>query len=505
MNYDFFNKQFEATDILPHKIAVAGSDTDLTWAEMAQKVAALSAIFSALEIPHGHPVLIYGHKEHLFPVAILACIHCGVTYIPVDKIYPTERIKKIVALTQTQILINCTDEALALDFEVVIDKTLTFQTTKKLDFSGKIYTAAVPIGDILQYIMFTSGSTGEPKGVQITYRSVLTFLGWSRKDFGFTPNDVFMNQAPFTFDVSLCDVLNSFSLGGTLVLSAIETVKVQADFLARIKKYKCSVWVSTPSFIFLFLRHPDFTTKNLPNLRSFIFMGEELPSRTCSILHKNFAQAKTYNAYGPTEATIVTTLVEITPALLARFPALPIGYPMPGCELWIEKVQPTDPTGELVIVGEHVSIGYFQRPDLNGEKFFVRNGQRAFRTGDIAYYEDGMVFYLGRNDDQVKFNGFRIELNEISNVLCEHAAVHDAVAVALRRNNEVKKLIAFVILKDKNMDIDSNTEFKNFLSKKLPYYMLPSDFVLLPDFEYTASHKIDKNKLTENYLAGLGA
>jgi D-alanine--poly(phosphoribitol) ligase subunit 1 len=497
MRYDFHHRQFTETGIDPDKLAVAGSDLDISWQTLKNKVEAFSAAFQSIGIPAGHPVIIYGHKEHLFAAAILACMHSGTPYIPIDKVYPADRIKKIIEKTGSQVLINCSDDELKIDFPITINALLEIKQNAVPDYTNRTYHFPE---DPLQYIMFTSGSTGEPKGVQITRNSVLTFVDWATKDFGFSSADVFMNQAPFTFDVSLCDLLNAFALGGTLVLNATGIVKDQQKFIDRIAGYKCTVWTSTPSFAFLFLRHPEFKNTTLPSLNTFLFMGEELPGRTCSILKTNFNSARVLNAYGPTEATIVTTLVEITEDIIKQYPSLPIGYPMPASELLIEKADPAAKEGELVIVGDHVSIGYFKNGEFNQQKFFLHNGKRAFKTGDLAYYENNMVFYLGRNDDQVKMHGFRIELNEISNVICKHELIADAVTVPLKRNNEVKKIISFVTVKNNIEQASLKEQLIPFLEKALPYYMIPGDVVIVTEFPHSVSHKIDKNKLVEEYV-----
>jgi D-alanine--poly(phosphoribitol) ligase subunit 1 len=497
MKYDFQNETFVEPDKNPEKIAIAGSDKEISWVELSKLTKQLSTLFSTLQIPKGQPILIYGHKEAFFPISMLACMHSGLPYIPIDKIYPSERIKKIIETTGAQILVNCSDVKLDLDIAISISSRLEVQRFFEPVYSGNWVEE---LENRLFYIMFTSGSTGEPKGVQIARNSVLAFIKWANKDFGFSEKDVFLNQAPFTFDVSLCDVLNAFSLGGTLVLNSTEIVKEAELFFARIQKYKCSVWTSTPSFAYLFLRHQQFTIENLSSLHTFLFMGEELPNRSVGILKTNFPNARMLNAYGPTEATIVTTLLEISKEHLSEFSSLPIGYAMPGSTLLLEKLNPNDKEGELVIVGEHVSLGYFKKEELNAEKFFIHKEQRAFRTGDLAYHENGLYFYLGRNDDQIKMNGFRIELNEISNVLCRVPGILDSVTVALKRNKEVKKIISFVLLKNPLSKEEVLSNSKSYLEKTLPYYMIPGDFVEVAEFPYSSSHKIDKNKLIESYL-----
>jgi D-alanine--poly(phosphoribitol) ligase subunit 1 len=502
MKYDFHNKNFSDITVNPHKLAVSGSDSDIDWLSLKTKVEYLSGALHKLHIPQGHPVIIYGHKEYTFAVAILACIHASVTYVPIDIIYPVERIKKIVDITQAQVIINCSGKKVDINFAIEIDSEFKLKINHTSTFPENIEHFAE---DPLQYIMFTSGSTGEPKGVQITKNSTLKFIDWASKDFGFNETDVFMNQAPFTFDVSLCDLFNAFALGGSLILNSNEIVKDQDAFIARLKKYHCSIWTSTPSFAFLFLRHSELNSENIPSLRTFLFMGEELPLRTCTQLKSKFPNAEIMNAYGPTEATIVTTLVKINQGIINKYHSIPIGYPMPESELLILKDNDEQKEGELVICGDHVSIGYYKNKDFNQSKFYIHNGKRAFKTGDLAYYKDGLLFFLGRNDNQVKLHGFRIELNEISNEICKNTAITDAITLPLKRNNEIKKLVTFVKIKERENFEQVKESLFSHLEKVLPYYMIPSDILIVEDFPYNTSHKIDNNKLIENYLKTLNS
>ena len=497
MRYEFNEKQFVEQDINSDKLAIAGSDCEISWFSLQVMTERLTCILKGLNISKGCPIIIYGHKEALFPVAILSCIHSSTTYIPIDKIYPIERIKKIIEITGAQVIIQCSETIPNIDIPVLIKPNLDVTNQGEIDNKNEYNDFGE---EILQYIMFTSGSTGEPKGVQITYSSILNFVNWASRAFNLSSKDVFMNQAPFTFDVSLCDIINSFRLGSTLVLSSTDMIKDQDFFLERLYRYKCSVWTSTPSFVYMFLRNQRFNSQSIPSLTTFIFMGEDLPNRTCSKIRTIFNQSKIFNAYGPTEATIVTTLVEIDDNVIKNYPLLPIGYPKDDSILLIEKQNPNDKEGELIIVGDNVSIGYFKDATLSKEKFFIHNGQRAYKTGDLAYYENDMLFCVGRNDDQIKMHGFRIELNEISMVICENNLVTDAITVALKRNNEVKKIISFVILEENITKENLISQLTPFLEKKLPYYMIPGDIDIVKEFPYNISHKIDKNKLIDNYL-----
>jgi D-alanine--poly(phosphoribitol) ligase subunit 1 len=498
MNYNFQLKQFVALHESPEKIAISASNENISWQQLKNKVEELSVVFQTLSIPANHPIIIYGHKESLFPIAMLACIHSGIAYIPVDTIYPVERIQHIISKTGAQIIINCSNSILDIKIPIVINNQLIVKTNFSIDYTGKIYPVE---DDLLQYIIFTSGSTGEPKGVQITYKSLLSFINWAQQDFDIHSSDVIMSQALFSFDLSMWDFAVCLSAGATLVMISSELIKNQDVFINHIAKYKCTVWTSTPSFAFLFLRNPSFNSEKLPSLKRFYLMGEMLPSKTVISLKQLFGNnAKVFNAYGPTETTIITSLVEITEEILSKYTLLPIGYPMPGSELIIEKESSKNKEGELIISGNHVSIGYFKNEELNNRKFFIHEGKRAFKSGDIVYLENGLLFFIGRNDDQIKMHGFRIELDEISNTIRKNSFVADAVTVPLKRNNEVKKLVSFILVSSQEEPLFLKQQLSNFLSGLLPYYMVPSDIVIVNAFPFTSNHKIDKNKLISDYL-----
>jgi D-alanine--poly(phosphoribitol) ligase subunit 1 len=502
MKYNFYKNSFEETGKNKDKIVISGSDKDITWEQLKLKVQQLKEILKKIKVPQGHPVIIYGHKEHFFTVAILTLINSNIPYIPVDKIYPFERLKKIADITGSQIIINCGEYNLNIDIPIEIDYNFTVKKNKEPCYSNKIYGDSC---DPLRYIMFTSGSTGEPKGVQINNSSILSFIHWIKKDYHFTANDVFMNQSPFTFDVSLYDLLSAMMLGATVLLINTEISKLPDKLFKKLRDYHCSIWTSTPSFVYLYLREKDFISNYLSKLKTFLFAGEDIPPRTVKILKEKFPDAKIYNAYGPTEATVTTTLIEITDDILNNYQLLPIGYPKRDSEILIDIQGDEKKTGEILIIGDHVSTGYFKNDDLNKKKFFTHMGKRGFRTGDLGYYENGMIFFTGRNDDQVKFHGYRIELGEINTVIRNLDFIEDAVTVPLKRGNEVKRIITFVIIKQEYENIKSDLKNKiiHDIINKVPPYMIPGDIKCVKIFPVNINHKIDKLKLAEMYRSNI--
>jgi D-alanine--poly(phosphoribitol) ligase subunit 1 len=313
--------------------------------------------------------------------------------------------------------------------------------------------------------------------------------------FGFTENDVFINIALFSFDLSVYELLTFAKIGATLLLSDKSSTENPDLFLTRVKKFGGTVWVSTPSFSFLYSRIENSPVQN--QVKFFLFCGEMLPNVLAKQLKENYPNTIIYNTYGPTEATVATTLVEITQEIIEKYNPLPVGFPKQESEILIEE-------NEIIIVGKNVSLGYLNRPELNEEKFVTRKNLRAFKTGDNGYFEDGMLFCKGRNDDQVKLHGFRIELNEITAKINEIDFIQMSETIALRRNEEVKKIVSLVELKS-NFAVkevhDIKNEIFNFLKNSLPYYMIPSDIKVIEKIPLNQNGKSDKKALEKIYLA----
>ena len=475
MRFDLELLDFVECDKEFNKIAVSGSDKDLTWNEFKNEVENFKTKLLEFNLPKGHPVVIYGHKEASFIVSAVACMSLGFPYIPVDTIYPQERLNKIVNVVNSAVVINTIED--------------------KIDFNIEKVSTEYFYEDPIIYIIFTSGSTGEPKGVQITRDSILDFAKWLEKDFNFNSNNIFMNQAPFSFDLSVYELMGFLLFGGTIVLNSREIIETHLEYIERLKKYSCNTWVSTPSFITRFLLSSEFTTQNLENLTTFLFCGEVLTSMTAKRILNNFPNSKVLNTYGPTEATVATTIVDITPEIIEKYSKnLLVGFVKENTTINLLDID-SENIGEMEIVGDNVSIGYFKNEELNKQKFESKYEKRSFRTGDFGYFEDGMLFFANRKDELIKLHGFRIELGEIDKEFTSNKAVIESITIPLKRGSEVMKLITFIITKD---EIEIN-ELKEEISKTLPYYMIPSDIIKLDKFPYNNNHKIDKNELINIY------
>lgn len=502
MRFNIITARFEEEDLAPEKWAIHGSDRSLTWEQFRREVHATAELIAGLNLPAGAPVAIRGHKEAGVVVAMAACMMQNHPYIPLDIMIPEDRVRRIFGIAGVQLLVDCSDVPLETELT-------TLQDNGTLKHGKAMGTGNTPFrpDDPLRYIIFTSGSTGDPKGVCISRSAAAAFLHWTAADFGFNADDVFINQAPFSFDLSVYELFTSLHTGGTLLLNDAETANDSQRFIQRINDHKGSVWVSTPTFAYLYLTEPAFHAERLPTIRTFLFCGEALPKMTAKRLLERFPGARVLNTYGPTEATVATSLVNVTAEVLDKYTDMPVGAAMRGSQL-ITRTDDGAPAtkespGEILIIGDNVSTGYLANDALNAEKFFVENGKRGFRTGDYGWIEDGLLFFNGRRDEQVKLNGFRIELGDITAQMLAVDGVADAIALPLRSGGAVKRIVGFV----RPMAGRNNTELRNAIllqiGKELPHYMIPGDIAFVEAFPVNNNHKTDRKALIDGYLAQL--
>lgn len=494
MRFNLHSLHFEQEQTGTNKLAFAGSNGDVSWSDFRKEVDRFRKIIKDANIVKDSPVIVYGHKEVQMPAAIAALLMEGHPYIPADVVMPMDRIAYMAQSAGAMLTINCSAQAI----EPVTP--VTFQQNQLQVSQQKHSAAPQQFDEKVAYMIFTSGSTGTPKGVVIPLSALHPFTTWIQTDFLVSENTVFMNQAPFSFDLSLVELYGTLTTGCSCILNSYDIVKQPDAFMQRLKKYGCNYWHSTPSFAFSQITIPQFSEAYLSDIKTFVFIGEELTSRVLSKIRGKFPSARFFNAYGPSEATYATTLVCIDTQIEKEFASsLPIGYACPHSEITLDNMTETE--GEIVIHGPHVSLGYLNRPDLNETKFGInKKGGRFFRTGDYGYKKDDLLFFNGRKDEQVKLNGYRIEINEINFCLEKHTKVIEAITVPLKAGAQVKRIISFVKHEDAS-PFDAN-ELKSFLADQLPAYMVPSEIIRVKDFPYSSNHKIDKNQLITAYSNG---
>lgn len=499
----------------PERIAyTVESETDagyicssLTWKEL-EKYSNSIAFFLMNHLKTNSPIVVFGHKDPMMIVAFLGCVKSGRAYVPVDSSFPERRVKDIIQAVDPEVVISI-DQLLVTDIQAQI---ITKENIKTIidTYSAESESSNYVSGEDVFYIIFTSGSTGTPKGVQITSDCLDNFVNWVITLGDNYMNDeghhTFINQAPFSFDLSVFDLYLTLYSGGTEYAIS----KTMQNDMDKVYDYlgasNADVWVSTPSFAEIALADSKFNESLLPNMKLFLFCGETLTNQTVEKLHAAFPKAEVINTYGPTESTVAMTSVLVTDELCNKYNPLPIGVSKPGTTVYIMdeegNVLPEGEKGEIVIVGDTVSTGYWKNSEKNAEVFGTREvdgvNYRMYHTHDKGYYSDGMLFYCGRIDLQIKLHGYRIEIEDIESNILAVLNVERVVVMPEYNNGEVVNLIAYVVPHEMpDSALKERKRIREELKRRIPEYMIPKKFVFKNSLPVTTNGKVDRKKLEE--------
>ncbi|WP_085585741.1 non-ribosomal peptide synthetase [Thalassospira mesophila] len=427
-------------------------------------------------------------------VAVLAVLKAGGAYVPLDPQYPPARLEYIIQDAGIELLI-CKGPHVQINGRVLD----LLENQDAIDQCLADNPAIASTADHLAYVIYTSGSTGKPKGVMINQFSVVNTIHAFNHIYKTTESDRVLQQASFSFDVSVGEIFPIICRGGTLVMttkSVILDPDLYADFLSE---HQITIFGGTPSVL------SRLRLDEMPKLRLIFSGGEALALNNVAQL---LARAQLVNGYGPTETTIGATAYRLGSD--NNFPkgAVPIGKPVPNYQMYVVnddmQLLPIGSPGELCIGGVGVARGYLNNPDLTAEKFveLVVNGQpqRVYKSGDkVRWLNDGNLEYLGRIDNQVKLRGFRIELGEIEAVLCKHPLVETAAVVVVEENND-KRLAAYVTTKEGRQL--TRLTLRGWLQDKIPDYMVPSAFVVMDALPLTPNGKLDRRALPAPEVTG---
>ena len=456
------------------------------------------------------PVIVYGHKEPLIVACFLACMKAGRPYVPLDRhSVPTARVNAIASQLGDP-------ELLAVSALPECPFTGPSHVHSRASLEGVVACAGgcadsdrerwIDAEDLC-YILFTSGSTGDPKGVEITASCFDNFCAWAER-LGEEPRPgrVYLDQAPFSFDLSVYELACALATGGSLYCLEHDAQQSARRKLEALGSSGVNVWVSTPSFADTCLASAEFDAGLLQGLELMIFCGETLANATAGRLLERFPGVEVLNTYGPTESTVAVTQVRVTPAMCAADEPLPVGAARPGTRIRILDDDgaevPAGAYGEVVIEGDTVALGYYGRPDLTAAVFGSADldgrAVRTYRTGDEGSLDDaGMLRYRGRIDLQVKLNGYRIELGEIEEALRRLPGVAGAAVTMVRRDGRLSHLVAHVVSDGPvgESDFRAGLALKDRLKEVLPHYMVPKKIEFLSALPVTGNGKIDRRAL----------
>jgi amino acid adenylation domain-containing protein len=426
-------------------------------------------------------------------VALLGVLKAGSAYVPLDPAYPKDRIALVVEdsgmeilLTQAMLVRNLPASSARI---IRLDADWSSMATEE---GSNLGLALKP--ENLAYMIYTSGSTGKPKGVQIEHGNVVNFLASMQREPGFKADDVVLAVTTLSFDIAGLELYLPLISGGTVVIATREQAIDGTQLIALMRKHKVTVMQATPATWRLLL---DAGWQGHPNLK-VLCGGEALPRDLAEQLIPRCREL--WNMYGPTETTIWSSVYRVVDV---NWTNAPIGRPIANTQMYVldkyGKPAPLGVPGELLIGGNGVARGYWNRPELNAEKFIPdlfrqSAGARLYRTGDLArYLPDGNLQYLSRMDNQVKLRGFRIELGEIEVLLARHPSVQQVTVIVREDTPGDQRLVAYIVPGSANNIVAA--ELRSHLKASLPEYMVPTAFVAMPRLPLTPNGKVDRRAL----------
>jgi len=453
---------------------------------------------------------------------VFGIIKSGNGFVPIDPTQPNERLGFIiddcqiaVLLTQDKHLakaIDISDKSACLKKIVCLDKITQPIPDNVAIYDYQNYALEKPIEEKNEikleqpvYVVYTSGTTGVPKGVPISPQNLLPLLDWSREYFKFDEQTTVLQNLNYAFDFGVFELLTTSLFGGTLHIRDKEAQLDASSFVDYVNEQGINTFHTTPSFF----RHIASSGKKIESLKILHLGGETL---TGDMVNSLFAilndECMVYNGYGPTEATINCAIFAIGNKEVWKEMSrenMPIGKPSANNRLYIldknARPVPIGVSGELHVGGVALTRGYINRPELTAEKF-INNpfdddpNSRLYKTGDLArYLPDGNIEYLGRIDNQVKIRGFRIELGEIEAVLAQHPFVTENAVIIHEASETDKRLVAYLV--PHQGQVIENTALRDFLKERLPDYMIPSAFVTKDTLPLTQNGKIDRRTLSQ--------
>ena len=492
--HEFFEFQARRT---PNAVALEFEGRTVAYEELRRRSDQVARVLRGLGVGPDVLVGLCVERSVEMLVAMLGILKAGGAYVPLDPAFPRDRLAYMLDDSAARVVLTsrATREIVSgsTATHVVLDEILAEQAVDD-EFAFELDNDAGSPDD-LAFVIYTSGSTGRPKGVMIPHRAVVNFLESMSREPGIRPDDVVAAITTLSFDIAVLELLLPLAVGARIALIGQDVIADGFRLRSELERHKVTVLQATPAtWRMLLMAGWD----GRPRPRLAITGGEALSRSLADALLERVGEL--WNQYGPTETTVYSTIAKIEPGS----GVIPIGRPIAKTSTLLvsESFQtvPEGEPGELLIGGEGLARGYWNRPELTAEKFVevAVNGdlsERLYRTGDLARrLPDGTLECLGRIDHQVKIRGFRIELGEIEAALVSHPNLREAVVVARDDAGDgQKRLVAYLIARE--APAPTVTELRRQLEARLPDYMVPSAFVFVDEWPLTPNGKIDRKAL----------
>jgi amino acid adenylation domain-containing protein len=480
--------------LTPERTAAIWRNRRLTYGELMNEVTRLSACLRGRGVKAECVIGVCLERSLEVLIALLAVLEAGGAYLPLDPAFPTERIAFMLDDSRAHALI--THSGLASRFTSSTVQTLIIDRPHEWGASIEAPGNLAPTPASLAYLMYTSGSTGVPKGVMVEHRNVANFFRGMDEILGTEPG-VWLAVTSISFDISVLELLWTLARGFVVVIQGDEEKLTAGEygFAEQIAHHSVTHVQCTPTMAELLIRRPQMA-QGLKTLRKLLVGGEPLPAELADSL-RNIVTGEVHNMYGPTETTIWSTT-----ATIRAGEAVTIGRPILNTQICIlgedGRERPRGEIGEIFIGGDGVARGYWQRPELTAERFVDLRfegeaAKRFYRTGDLARYrEDGNIEFHGRVDHQIKLRGYRVELGEIEAILGGHPAIAQAVVCPFGEAGNAQ-LAAYLVMEAEGAV--TQDELREFARRKLPDYMIPAVFAFVPSLPLTPNGKIDRHAL----------
>ena len=483
-----------STSLWPDRQAISDGKNSLTFRQLDTLSTRLANYLKINGIKPNDRVVIIAPKEVEVVVAIAGCWKAGATYVPLEPSHPIQRIEYLINDISPSFIILPASIKEKLD-SLILDRIPSLLLRQLLDLSDALGLDG-PLEAVsnrtLAYCMYTSGSTGEPKGVLIEHQNVMSFMNSINRQMCFDEHSVCLNTSAFNFDVSIEDVILPLYYGASVFIYS--GLMMPSRFFEVLQNEKITHIVAIASTITLMAGDiSEFHKTDLSHLKIILTGGEVLNVKAIQTWMDKVSGLQVYNAYGPTETTCLCVIYPIKKEP-NRTEFYPIGSPLDEVDLLIVdgdyQVLPPNHEGELMIGGNQVMAGYWANPDLTNSRIRFINGKRYYGSGDICRIDaDGICHYLGRKDDEVKILGYRINLNEIRGGLIKQTTIKDGIASVIEIQGQ-KCLVAAAVIQAE-VSTKAGLQILQNLSKILPHYMMPIHLMLCTDFPTLTSAKTD--------------
>jgi amino acid adenylation domain-containing protein len=498
----------------PDATAVVMGEERLSYSELERRANRLARLLVESGVRPGDRVCLVQPKAPAAVVSILATLKAGAIYVPIDVTNPAVRVGLIITAAEPRLLLASPEAAelvAALAGDVMVGAVGGALAGAAFGPGDDAALSEEPLGAAVQpedpaCLLFTSGSTGVPKGVVITHAMVGAFLDWALEHFGHQPGERISGHPPLHFDLSTFDIYGTLSAGAELHLVP-PNVLLPAQLAAFIRDSELTQWFSVPSTFAYMARFGVIGDGDFPTLRRIVWCGEVLPTPVLAHWMQRVPQASYTNLYGPTETTIASSWYTIPGPIEDVTSPIPIGFPCAGEDILVLdeelRAAPAGEIGELCIAGVGLSPGYWREEERTRAAFVVdpHTGRRLYRTGDLGRRdEDGLLHFLGRKDSQIKSRGYRIELGEIETALTAVDGVAECAVVGAPSDGFEGTAICCAWVPRPGATLDS-VRLRQALTEALPSYMLPSRWRAFDELPKNVNGKIDRRLLREMFAA----